>query len=419
MSPSDQTVTTRRLPPPVDTTVAEHVANELHGHRYGIDWIYHDDRLGYLPAKPVRMLESAQGEAVACFRLLRMAADGNWNPHGPWVTGNPPAELVDDIAEKSAEPSKWKLEYAYTHTAERADVPARIVARGVFDELVSVMGSDSGVCFRAQPEDYERALDAVAVMIRAGYFACEVEDLDGDYWQMAAGEHTERPERFNRAPEAFAVVDAVLEDIFDRPLEPEADSRPAVGVDEKIDDLAMHLACEHGSTDEAGTGYTFSMEQFDDFIHAFVPALAQHGLRGSKVAGYIEHIEALETDRARLRETLAVYEATAKGADGVWFYQGDGCDFPASLTCPVVMRAPQFRELVKAAATEQAIQKAAASLPEGYVIHLYVEQDSAYIDLTDPDDDPVGIDTEDRDLAEQMAEATEKAAMHYGERTQE
>lgn len=266
---------------------------------------------------------------------------------------------------------------------------------------------------------------------------------------------TEQPARFNRAPEAYAVVDEVLNDIFDRPLEPEVDSQPAVRLDEKIDDLAMHLACEHGETDEEGTGYTFSMEQFDDFINAFVPALAQqesykvpegyrlqpiseydamcaalaqcdgqacvhcepeHGCKphgqqreAAKANGTIEHIEALEADGARLRGIISVYEAAANGAEGVWFYQGDGHDFPASLTCPVVMRAPQFRELVKAAATEQAIQKAAATLPEGYVIHLYVEKDSAYIDLTDADDDPVHIDTEDRDLAEQMAEATERA----------
>ncbi|MEY2151130.1 hypothetical protein AB7849_09445 [Rhodanobacter sp. 115] len=49
----------RAMPKPIDTTIAEHVANQIHGHRYGIDWIYHDDVLGYLPAKPVKTLEEA------------------------------------------------------------------------------------------------------------------------------------------------------------------------------------------------------------------------------------------------------------------------------------------------------------------------------------------------------------------------
>ena len=38
-----------------DTTIAEHVANEAHGSRYGEDWIWHDDRLGYLLTKPSKV----------------------------------------------------------------------------------------------------------------------------------------------------------------------------------------------------------------------------------------------------------------------------------------------------------------------------------------------------------------------------
>lgn len=58
-------------------------------------------------------------------------------------------------------------------------------------------------------------------------------------------------------------------------IEAAISSTPAaepVAQGEAADDLAMHLACEHGETDEAGTGYSFSMEQFDAFIHAFVAA---------------------------------------------------------------------------------------------------------------------------------------------------
>lgn len=39
----------------VDTTVAAHVANEIHGERYGEDWVWHDDRLGVIP--PEQALE--------------------------------------------------------------------------------------------------------------------------------------------------------------------------------------------------------------------------------------------------------------------------------------------------------------------------------------------------------------------------
>lgn len=53
----------------VDTTIAEQVANAIHGTRYGVDWIYHDDRLGYLPAKPIETLEPVAADH-AKYRLL-------------------------------------------------------------------------------------------------------------------------------------------------------------------------------------------------------------------------------------------------------------------------------------------------------------------------------------------------------------
>lgn len=38
----------KRGPSLVDSTVARHVAEEAHGKRYGIDWVYHDDSRGIL-----------------------------------------------------------------------------------------------------------------------------------------------------------------------------------------------------------------------------------------------------------------------------------------------------------------------------------------------------------------------------------
>lgn len=61
------------------------------------------------------------------------------------------------------------------------------------------------------------------------------------------------------------------------------------------------------------------------------------------------------------------------------------------------------------AATERAIQNAADKLPDGYAISLYVENGSGYIDLTDPEGDPVPVDTDDRSMADQITQATKVA----------
>jgi hypothetical protein len=96
-------------------------------------------------------------------------------------------------------------------------VDPTVIASGVFHMLVSIMGSDNGVLFHYDSEDRRRAVPAIVEMIAAGYFTGDPEALDGDFWQMAAGEETEKVEYFSRAPEAFAAVEAVLNDIFDRP----------------------------------------------------------------------------------------------------------------------------------------------------------------------------------------------------------
>jgi hypothetical protein len=70
---------------------------------------------------------------------------------------------------------------------------------------------------------------------------------------------------------------------------------------------------------------------------------------------------------------------------------------------------------VRDARTEREIQNAARYLPEGYAITIYVEKDSGYIDLTGPDGDPVYVHTDDKTMAQQIAEATKVAAMRAGE----
>ena len=63
---------------------------------------------------------------------------------------------------------------------------------------------------------------------------------------------------------------------------------------------------------------------------------------------WVDHVARLNTIIDRQRREIAVYEAVANGSDGVWFYQGDGQDFAESLSCLVVMRADQFRNLLGA-----------------------------------------------------------------------
>ena len=80
------------------------------------------------------------------------------------------------------------------------------------------------------------------------------------------------------------------------------------------------------------------------------------------------------------------------------------------------VRADLYRDMAKRleaaerdAATERAIQNAADKLPDGYAISLYVENGSGYIDLTDPEGDPVPVDTDDRSIADQITQATKVA----------
>jgi hypothetical protein len=98
-------------------------------------------------------------------------------------------------------------------------VDLTVVACGVFHMLVSIMSSDNGVMFTYDSEDWLKAVPAIIEMVNAGYFGGDPEVLEGDFWQMAAGDETETPKLFDRTPEAFAVVHGVLNDIFDRPLD--------------------------------------------------------------------------------------------------------------------------------------------------------------------------------------------------------
>ena len=65
--------------------------------------------------------------------------------------------------------------------------------------------------------------------------------------------------------------------------------------------------------------------------------------------------------------------------------------------------------IAPAGGLHRAVENAAAELPEGYLISLYVERGSGWIDLTDDNGDVVRVETDDRSLAEQINEAVKAA----------
>lgn len=54
--------------------------------------------------------------------------------------------------------------------------------------------------------------------------------------------------------------------------------------------------------------------------------------------------EEASKERDELRYQLSIVKTKIQD---VWFFQGDGHDYPESLTCPVIMSADKFREITK------------------------------------------------------------------------
>lgn len=84
----------------------------------------------------------------------------------------------------------------------------------VFMTLVGIMNSDNNADFKATHAQAQRARGPIMVLQKMGYFADNPEDLDGSFWQAAAGEESEAKEYFAKAPKAYADLLSVLEEIF-------------------------------------------------------------------------------------------------------------------------------------------------------------------------------------------------------------
>lgn len=99
--------------------------------------------------------------------------------------------------------------------------PSAPDSQTVFSRLLQVMGEDSDYDFPYTIAQQLMALDPIRLLVEAGYFE-EREDLswdhlDSDYWKCAGGELDVAESYFSRAPEAYAALDAVLNEIFNQP----------------------------------------------------------------------------------------------------------------------------------------------------------------------------------------------------------
>lgn len=92
-------------------------------------------------------------------------------------------------------------------------------AQETFRNLISLMGSDNGCQFRVTPEQEAEALPAVEALLAAGYFADSDNDLDSSWWQAASPCDEDDVAFFNRAPDAYATLSGVLNQIFEGDLD--------------------------------------------------------------------------------------------------------------------------------------------------------------------------------------------------------
>lgn len=111
----------------------------------------------------------------------------------------------------------WPKDAVLLYRHPPAVAPARPMpsVREVFLLLVATMEADNGRHFDMTAAQFERAAPSIRALLDAGFFEDDPNDLDGSWWQMAAGEATEAPEFFARCPEAYEVVSGVLNEIFD------------------------------------------------------------------------------------------------------------------------------------------------------------------------------------------------------------
>lgn len=102
-----------------------------------------------------------------------------------------------------------------------------------------------------------------------------------------------------------------------------------------------------GNAQPAGCAPSSTEEKLEDssFFRPFSTADAVN----KELAGWKDECRILQQDLARVRGELSARRARDSGE--VWFWQGDGFDFPESLTCPVIVTADKLRALLALSST--------------------------------------------------------------------
>lgn len=167
-----------------------------------------------------RDVERAAEPAIALMRLMPEVLAALKNP-GPNVS------LVHDVEKAlSSQPAE----------------PVKKEPAQVWIDLIHVMEADNGGSFPFTVSDYLRAEGDLRRLINAGYFQGDPADLNGDYWQMAAGEETEVAARFT-VP--FRELHAALNNVFEPSDEPVKVPSDLGQIAERI--LAALRADDHGN----------------------------------------------------------------------------------------------------------------------------------------------------------------------------
>lgn len=87
--------------------------------------------------------------------------------------------------------------------------------KAVWLDLMNVLDADNGHTHDWTNADMQEALQPITRLQNLGFFADDPDDLDGSFWQCAAGEETERREFFARGIEHLEALDKVIHRVFD------------------------------------------------------------------------------------------------------------------------------------------------------------------------------------------------------------
>jgi hypothetical protein len=88
-------------------------------------------------------------------------------------------------------------------------------APAVFLQLLEILMADNGGQYEATPDDHEAAIPLIEQLIDAGFFRDDPNDMDGSFWQAAAGEYSEAREYFAKVIDTYIALDLILNEIFE------------------------------------------------------------------------------------------------------------------------------------------------------------------------------------------------------------